>query len=85
MDTGNATVFLLFFLIRILLNFDEVLRNFRSTKNFGVISFGWQLSALLIKLHTCWFDQHEAEGCQKVLSNCMIQGKQVERKCVSPV
>lgn len=40
------TFFLLFFLSRSLLNFDEVFRNFRSTKNFGVFCCGRQLLAL---------------------------------------
>lgn len=29
---------------------------------------------MLMKLHTCWFEQHGAEGYQKELFNSMIQG-----------
>lgn len=82
MDTENTTSFLLFFQSRILLNCDEVFRNFRPTKNFGVLCCGKQLSALLMKLHTCWFEQQGAEGYQNVFANSMIQGKQMERKCL---
>lgn len=78
----NNFSFLFFFRSRILLNCDEVFRNFRPTKNFGVLRCGKRLSALLMKLYTRWFEQQGAEGYQNVFANSMIQGKQMERKCL---